>query len=113
MINESKLDRDLMDLGFGQFSMGAAFLRDAVKLYVPFCKLGTVYKAVAIHRQTTPARVERNIRHACDTAMERGGLNVWWRYFGNVANPSSGRITNGDLIAGLWHRCDEVQPDEN
>lgn len=105
MINEAKLDRTMMDLGFGHFSQGGALLRDAVMVYRPGDRLATIYAAVAAHRQTTPARVERNIRHATDAAMEKGGYQVWTRTFGNVANPSSGRVTNGDLIAGLHHIC--------
>ena len=50
---------------------------------------------------TTPARVERAIRHLIEVTWSRGDLDVLNKYFGNTVSASRGKPTNGEFIARM------------
>lgn len=59
------------------------------------CMMSTVYPAVAEALQTTPARVERSIRHAIMQAWENSGANIEYQF----GIRSDRRMTNSEFIS--------------
>ena len=107
MINEAKLDEIMVDLGYSENLLGTQYLRMAVKIYRPGMRMTLeLYPAVAMANESTPARVERAIRHATSRAFDKAGWSdAPKRYFGNSINPKSGMPQNGELIARLERLC--------
>lgn len=60
-----------------------------------------LYPAVAREFGDTPPRVERAIRHAIETAFDRGDDSVLERYFGNTTSRARGKATNFEFISRL------------
>ena len=58
-----------------------------------------LYARVAEIVDTTPSRVERAIRHAIETAWNRGDVDVLNRWFGNTINAMKSKPTNSEFIA--------------
>lgn len=58
-----------------------------------------LYPRIAKEYETTPSRVERAIRHAIETAWERGNRTEMHDLFGYGAGYFSGRPTNAEFIA--------------
>lgn len=58
-----------------------------------------LYPMIAEEYETTPSRVERAIRHAIETAWERGDKNELHDLFGYNAGYFSDRPTNAEFIA--------------
>ena len=108
MINEEKLEKVLLDLGYPELLSGTRYLREAVGLYVPGMAITKeLYPAVARLNGSTPSRIERAIRHATQTAWCRGSIMVQEMMFGSTINPETGIPTNGELVARLARVCDE------
>ena len=102
MINEQKLDDILLELGHDDFSLGTAYLRQAVKTYEPGMTMTKdLYPGVAKAVGSTGARVERCMRHSIEKAWMRGSEEARLRYFGNSIDPQSGRPTVGEYVARL------------
>jgi two-component system response regulator (stage 0 sporulation protein A) len=103
MVNEMKLDSLLIELGHDDFNRGTAQLREAVKRYEPgMAMTKELYPGLAKAIETTPARVERNIRHCIEKAWRRADYQVQMRYFG-----ISDRPTNSEYVARLHALCRE------
>ena len=63
------------------------------------------YSSVADKVGTTGSRVERGVRHAVESAWERGDIDVLHKYFGNTVSADKGKPTNKEFIcrlAELW-----------
>ena len=58
-----------------------------------------LYPEVARRYNTTPSRVERAVRHAIETAWDRGDLETLQRYFGYTVSNTKGKPTNSEFIA--------------
>ena len=58
-----------------------------------------LYPAVAKHHGTTASRAERAIRHAIETAFDKGDTAVLQDIFGYTISSSRGKPTNGEFIA--------------
>lgn len=58
-----------------------------------------LYPTVASEFSTTPSRVERAIRHAIETAWDRGDVEVLTNMFGYTINVNKGKPTNSEFIA--------------
>lgn len=58
-----------------------------------------LYPKVAKKYLTTPARVERAIRHGIEVAWERGNTEMLYKYFGYTVNFDKGKPTNSEFIA--------------
>ena len=108
MINERKIDDILLELGYPEHLSGTEALRAAVRLYRPgMAVTKELYPAIAAAVNSTPARVERAIRHATECAWDRQGYGSDSRFFGNTISPEKGRPTNIELIARLERLCRE------
>ena len=59
---------------------------------------------VARRYNTTPSRVERAVRHAIETAWDRGDLETLQRYFGYTVSNTKGKPTNSEFIAMIADR---------
>lgn len=49
----------------------------------------------------TAARVERRMRHAIETAWDRGDEDILYKYFGNSVDPDRGRPTLREFIVRM------------
>lgn len=108
MVNTEKLDDIMLRLGYPESLIGTHYIRRAVLAYRPgaaMCK--EIYPAIANAVESTPARVERAIRHATQTAWGRGSVSAQEQFFGYSVNPETGMPTNGELVARLARVCDE------
>lgn len=57
-----------------------------------------LYPEVAKEFETTPARAERNIRHAIEVVFDHSGADAIKDFFGGCVNIRSGKVTNGEFI---------------
>ena len=57
-----------------------------------------LYPTVAKKFQTTSSRVERAIRHAIETAWNRGDLDTLNKFFGYTVSNTKGKPTNSEFI---------------
>ncbi len=60
-----------------------------------------LYPTIAARFDTTPSRVERAIRHAVETAWDRGDVDVLNGMFGYTISVGKGKPTNSEFIALL------------
>ena len=58
-----------------------------------------LYPDIAKKYHTTPSRVERAIRHAIETAWNRGDIDTLNSFFGYTVSNSKGKPTNSEFIA--------------
>ena len=58
-----------------------------------------LYPNLADHFGTSPARIERGIRHLVEVTWMRGDEETQTRYFGNIINADRGKPTNGEFIS--------------
>lgn len=63
-----------------------------------------LYPSVAVRHKTTASRVERSIRHAIETAWDRGDVEVLASYFGYTVHSQKGKPTNSEFIALISDR---------
>ena len=85
---------------------GYHYLRDAILLvhedFDLMSRLTTgLYATVANKYNSTPQRVERAMRHAIETAWNRGNIKVLEDFFGYTILEARGKPTNGEFIAML------------
>jgi two-component system response regulator (stage 0 sporulation protein A) len=85
---------------------GYHYLRDAILLvhedFDLMSHLTTgLYSTVAKKHNSTPQRVERAMRHAIETAWNRGNIEVLQDFFGYTILDTKGKPTNGEFIAML------------
>lgn len=60
-----------------------------------------LYPVVAQAFNTTPSRVERAIRHAVETAWDRGDLDTLQKFFGFTVSYNKGKPTNSEFLFTL------------
>ncbi len=60
----------------------------------------TLYPACASVYRTTPAAVERCVRHAVEELFTRGSMEGIERYFGTTVDPERGKPTNRAFLIG-------------
>ena len=103
---EQEIRRILLELGAPDHLAGHAYVVEGILLalsnwvYVQSITF-RLYPQLAVTFDTTPARVERAIRHLVEVTWSRGDLNVLEQYFGNTVSPEKGKPTNGEFIARL------------
>ena len=108
MVNEEKLDRILLDLGHDDFNRGTAYIRQAVGIYQPgMFMTKELYPTLAAAAHSTPARVERCMRHSIEKAWARNDFQGQLKYFGWSVDPDKGRPTVGEYVARLARICHE------
>lgn len=107
MINEAKMDDILLELGHDDFNQGTKQLRIAVRLYEGQPLTKELYPAIAKATNSTPARVERCIRHSIEKAWSRGNPAAQHKWFGYSIDPNTGKPRAGEYIARLARICHE------
>lgn len=85
---------------------GYHYLRDAILMvYEDFSLISRLtkelYVLIADKYRSTPQRVERAMRHAIETAWNRGNIEVLEEFFGYTILDTKGKPTNGEFIAML------------
>jgi two-component system response regulator (stage 0 sporulation protein A) len=60
-----------------------------------------LYPTLAKEFDSTPARIERSIRHLVETVFTRGPYENLNRYFGNICDENKGKATNGEFLGRL------------
>lgn len=103
---EQEIRRILLELGAPDHLVGHPYVIRAIllvlgdQLYINHITFG-LYPQLAVEFNTTPARVERAIRHLIEVTWCRGDLDVLDKYFGNTISASRGKPTNGEFIARM------------
>lgn len=101
---EQEIRRILLELGSPDHLVGHPYVIRAIqlvmsdRLYINSITFG-LYPQLAVEFDTTPARVERAIRHLIEVTWARGDLDILEKYFGNTVSASRGKPTNGEFIA--------------
>ena len=103
---ELEIRNILLELGAPDHLVGHPYVVRAIllvvgdQLYINHITFG-LYPQLAVEFDTTPARVERAIRHLIEVTWIRGDIDVLDRYFGNTISASRGKPTNGEFIARI------------
>lgn len=93
----------MKDLGYNEGHRGTKFIREAVRLYKPDGSITELYGRIGQEHGKKPGAVERAIRHANEYMFfnaDTADLTAW---FGGSINRMTGKMTNGQVIATLWH----------
>ncbi len=98
--------RHIKQVGITANIKGYHYLRDAILMvhndFDLMSRLTTgLYATVADKYNSTPQRVERAMRHAIETAWNRGNISVLEEFFGYTILETKGKPTNGEFIAML------------
>lgn len=91
-------------IGIPAHIKGYHYLREAIMLSVNDSEMlesvtKLLYPTIARKFDTSPSRVERAIRHAIETAWDRGDVDVLTKMFGYTINGGKGKPTNSEFIA--------------
>lgn len=92
------------EVGVPAHIKGYQYVREAIVIAVQDISVinavtKVLYPEVARRYNTTPSRVERAVRHAIETAWDRGDLDTLQRYFGYTVSNAKGKPTNSEFIA--------------
>ena len=97
------ITREIQRIGVSAGIKGFKYVRHAIYLYMQseagLSVMNEIYPAVAEKFDTTPACVERNIRHALESAWTRGSLSYIEEVFGFTVDADKGKPTNSAFIA--------------
>lgn len=105
-VNEEVLEEKMLWMGFREITSGTAMLRSAVALWRPGMSMTKeVYPAVAKEYRSTAGRVERAMRHAIESAWDRGDVDVINGCFGSSVSCGSGRPTVGEFVSRMARVC--------
>lgn len=101
---ELVISETLCKIGVPAHIKGYRYLRSAIAMCAEDPQMiGAVtkllYPAVAKLYSSTPSRVERAIRHAIETAWQRGNKKYLSEYFGCTVQMQRGKPTNSEFIA--------------
>lgn len=103
---EQEVRKILLELGAPDHLVGHPYVIRAIllvigdQLYINHITFG-LYPQLAVEFDSTPARVERAIRHLIEVTWIRGDIDVLDSYFGNTISASRGKPTNGEFIARI------------
>ena len=97
------------EVGVPAHIKGYQYVREAIIIAVQDMEVinavtKVLYPEVARRYNTTPSRVERAVRHAIETAWDRGDLETLQRYFGYTVSNTKGKPTNSEFIAMIADR---------
>lgn len=99
---EMQVRNKMVWMGFRDNIAGTAMLLQAIKLWEPGDNITKdIYPAIAKQFGTTPSRVERNMRHAIETAWDRGDQYSIESVFGGSISQNKGKPTNSEFIARM------------
>lgn len=105
MIMEKMISVKLRQLGVPTNIRGFDYLKTAIVLvdadhnYI-YAITKRLYPDIAREHDTTPTRVERNIRHAIECAFSSGNFEELKTL--GVVHWNSGKMTNGEFIGALY-----------
>lgn len=99
-----RITKIMHELGIPAHIKGHAYIREALMFTVEDPSLINritkgLYPKVAEKCQTTATRAERSIRHAIETAWDRGDLDTLQKFFGYTVSSSKGKPTNSEFLA--------------
>jgi len=103
---EQEIRRILLELGAPDHLVGHPYVIRGIllvmedRMYINNITM-ILYPKLAVEFDTTPARVERAIRHLIEVTWFRGDLDILEKYFGNTISASRGKPTNGEFIARM------------
>ena len=108
-IIEDDTTRMLHELGVPAHIKGYNYLRECIIMAykepdVLNCITKVLYPTIAKQHDSTPSRVEREIRHAIEVAWSRGDIQTLTYYFGSTVDKFKGKPTNSEFIALLADR---------
>lgn len=94
----------LKNCGVGPHLIGYKYITTAIQLSVfdrSYLEQVTsrLYPDVAKCYGSTGSKVERAIRHAIESAFDRGNLNYIMNVFGYTMSPHKGKLTNSEFIS--------------
>lgn len=94
----------MKNMGIPASIHGYRFLQQAIMLAlddeeVLYAVTKELYPSIAKNNATTSSRVERSMRHAIETAWERGDMNLLSELFGYTVRASRGKPTNSEFIS--------------
>lgn len=104
----------MQEIGVSANIRGYQYLREAVTMVTEDFSLLksitlSIYPRIAKQYNTTPSRVERSMRHAIETAWDKGRLEVTSKLFGYTIQAQKGKPTNSEFIALLADRMRQKQ----
>lgn len=95
----------LTEIGVSRSNLGFYYLTEAIRLMVEDRNkyLRAIHKGLYVDicktfPETTPARIERCIRHAIETAFENGDMEYMRDLFGGCISKDTGKISNAGFI---------------
>lgn len=94
----------LLEMSIPASMLGYTYLKEAIIMVTEDQSIlrgvtKRLYPAIAEKFQTTPARVERAMRHSIETAWERGNLENLYRRFRHTVSPRTGHPTVSEFVA--------------
>ena len=106
---ESRIIHHLEVLGVPTHYKGRAYLKDAIAMVVEDQRLLSrvtkeLYPRIASMHQTSPFKVERAIRHAIESTVQRGNLERIHELFTDLMDERRSRPTNSAFIARMAER---------
>lgn len=105
-VNETYLDNLLLAFGFREVTSGTDMLRYAICYWCPgMTMMGDLYPMVAAKYGGTIQRVERVMRHAIETAWNRGDMDMVIRVFGSSIDPARGKPTVSEFVSRMARVC--------
>lgn len=93
----------LLEIGVSDNLLGYKYITRAVELLYNDDSYAnnifySLYSAIATEFGTTASRVERGIRHALETAWDRGDMAFLEEIFGNTISLGKGKPTNSQFL---------------
>ena len=105
-IDKALLDQKMIWLGLREITSGTDMLRYAVGYWEPGMSLTKeLYPRVAKEFGSTPDRVERAMRHAIETAWDRGDPGTINSCFGYSVSAMKGKPTVGEFVSRMARLC--------
>ncbi|MEI6100485.1 MAG: sporulation transcription factor Spo0A [Eubacteriales bacterium] len=113
--SESAISELLKSVGIPVNIKGFRYLKNAIEIVTKdFSNIEKItkrlYLQVANNYNSTPSRVERDIRHAIEVAYNRGNPKLLNEIFGYTIDEDKGKPTNSEFIAMM---ADKVQIEMN
>lgn len=106
---EGRVSVALKRLGIPVNLKGYKFLKEALQIVCADPRKmrplsANVYVPLARKYSSTDKCIERNIRHAIETAASRGDPDAFYEYFGYSISSEKGKPTNSEFIAALCEK---------
>lgn len=108
MLEQQDIQNMLIELGAPVNLKGFAYTIEAIHQYQHgILMTKELYPRIAKMFQTTPARVERNIRNIVNHIFKRIDPDEIYRVFGNIPSYESGKPTNTEFISLIKLRLEQ------